>query len=308
MQPGEFFTGFLFPNKSDGKIYFGMGKYTPLLFEAEGWSLTDVKLSAPGANLADLVVLSPYPMTGSGTLDLAALISGETGMRDASGTVTITGQSLAFTELGLEAYEAFGAPTEILIDDLALELSVKDGRATIQRGTVASSIGNVTLEGDITLKDDLTRSHVRVDAVIELGAEFERFGAMAGEAMWADGKLHYTCTGYIAPPTCRAAREGRTTRAGRGGSAPVTPSDDSLDGPAMPPTAADDPERARRREEVRERLRKRREEREAGRTAIPVGDEPVGATDKSAPVDEEPFEEELPTEEEGGEEPLIEDE
>jgi len=37
--PGEFFAGFLYPNKSNGKIYFGMGKYTPMIFEAEGWSL-----------------------------------------------------------------------------------------------------------------------------------------------------------------------------------------------------------------------------------------------------------------------------
>jgi hypothetical protein len=40
-QGGEFFAGFLYPNKSDGKIYLGMGKYTPLLFEAEGWSMKE---------------------------------------------------------------------------------------------------------------------------------------------------------------------------------------------------------------------------------------------------------------------------
>lgn len=40
-QPGEFFAGFWFGNKSDSKIYFGMGKYTPLLFAAEGWSLKE---------------------------------------------------------------------------------------------------------------------------------------------------------------------------------------------------------------------------------------------------------------------------
>lgn len=40
-QPGEFFAGFLFPNKSNGKVMFGMGKYTPLLFEAEGWTLKE---------------------------------------------------------------------------------------------------------------------------------------------------------------------------------------------------------------------------------------------------------------------------
>lgn len=39
--PGEFFVGDLFSNRANGKIYFAMGKDTPLIFEAEGWSLTE---------------------------------------------------------------------------------------------------------------------------------------------------------------------------------------------------------------------------------------------------------------------------
>ncbi|MDB6173597.1 MAG: hypothetical protein JWL59_2908 [Chthoniobacteraceae bacterium] len=40
-QPGEFFAGTLFGNQATGKIYYGSGKYTPLLYEMEGWSLTE---------------------------------------------------------------------------------------------------------------------------------------------------------------------------------------------------------------------------------------------------------------------------
>lgn len=40
-QPGEFFAGDVYPNRANGKIYVAMGKFTPLLFEAEGWSLKD---------------------------------------------------------------------------------------------------------------------------------------------------------------------------------------------------------------------------------------------------------------------------
>ncbi len=39
MLPGEYFTGSFVPNKNNGKIYFAFGKYTPVLFEAVGWSL-----------------------------------------------------------------------------------------------------------------------------------------------------------------------------------------------------------------------------------------------------------------------------
>src|SRR5207248_11117154 len=40
-QPGEFFAGTIYPNRDNGKLYFAMGKYTPLLYEAEGWSLKE---------------------------------------------------------------------------------------------------------------------------------------------------------------------------------------------------------------------------------------------------------------------------
>ena len=39
--PGEFFAGDVVPNRSSGKILLAFGKYTPLLFEAVGWSLKE---------------------------------------------------------------------------------------------------------------------------------------------------------------------------------------------------------------------------------------------------------------------------
>ena len=38
--PGEFFQGIVYSDHSDGSIYFGAGKATPLIFKMEGWSLT----------------------------------------------------------------------------------------------------------------------------------------------------------------------------------------------------------------------------------------------------------------------------
>jgi hypothetical protein len=39
-QPGEFFAGTVYPNADNGKIY-ASGKYTPVLYEMENWSLTE---------------------------------------------------------------------------------------------------------------------------------------------------------------------------------------------------------------------------------------------------------------------------
>ena len=38
---GEFFSGFVYANRDDGGVYLGMGKHTPLIFRAEGWSLKE---------------------------------------------------------------------------------------------------------------------------------------------------------------------------------------------------------------------------------------------------------------------------
>ena len=40
VQPGEFFAGITYLNKENGRIYVGLGKYTPLIFQVQGWSQT----------------------------------------------------------------------------------------------------------------------------------------------------------------------------------------------------------------------------------------------------------------------------
>ena len=38
--PGEFFQGIVYADRKDGSICIGAGKATPLVFKAEGWSLS----------------------------------------------------------------------------------------------------------------------------------------------------------------------------------------------------------------------------------------------------------------------------
>ncbi len=40
-QPGEFFAGSVFPDPASGRIFYGSGKYTPLLYEMQGWTLSE---------------------------------------------------------------------------------------------------------------------------------------------------------------------------------------------------------------------------------------------------------------------------
>lgn len=62
--PGEYFTGSVFPNKENGKIYLGLGKYTPAFFETEGWSLKEnpvkpIKTLQKTVNLSSSQIAAP---------------------------------------------------------------------------------------------------------------------------------------------------------------------------------------------------------------------------------------------------------
>lgn len=81
--PGEFFAGDVFPNRENGRIYFAFGKYTPLLFEAVGWStkenpvrpLPEVqsKVSISGGQIAAPPDIALFFRGGAGTAHLARI-------------------------------------------------------------------------------------------------------------------------------------------------------------------------------------------------------------------------------------------
>jgi hypothetical protein len=57
-QPGEFFAGTVYANAQNGKIYYATGKYTPFLYEIEGWSAREnpVRPLALGRRLVSIGV------------------------------------------------------------------------------------------------------------------------------------------------------------------------------------------------------------------------------------------------------------
>src|SRR6185436_17613928 len=80
-QPGEFFAGNVIADRATGKVYFAMGKFTPLLFEAEGWSLKenpvrplaveDGKITLPASAIADPPEIALALRGGAGKARLA---------------------------------------------------------------------------------------------------------------------------------------------------------------------------------------------------------------------------------------------
>lgn len=81
--PGEFFSGDVVPDKKTGKIYLALGKETPLIFEAAGWSLTENRvhpLSIPGivhlagSNISDPPEIAMTIRGGSSAARVAKVI------------------------------------------------------------------------------------------------------------------------------------------------------------------------------------------------------------------------------------------
>ncbi len=80
-QPGEFFAGFVYPDRASGAIYAGMGKVTPLIYEVQGWSLKQNPVRPvgglpPEVVLAAAQIASPPEIAltlrgGAGTAKLA---------------------------------------------------------------------------------------------------------------------------------------------------------------------------------------------------------------------------------------------
>nr|MBA2320362.1 type II secretion system protein GspN [Deltaproteobacteria bacterium] len=163
---------------------------------SKGWTTTRAWVSSPNARLEDVSMLAPLPMVMNGLVDLALDLTGEGGMRTAAGKASIVGKGLSITELTLEGMGDLGFG-EIGIDVLDLELEVEEGRARFVKGEISGPMFDAEIGGDITLRDEPGRSNLRVTAVVEARGEMEKYAAFAGEARWADGKMHFVCTGYV---------------------------------------------------------------------------------------------------------------
>ncbi len=84
---GEFFTGYSFANPADGKVYFALGKTTPMIFEAEGWTVNGnpvrrletlpktVSISASQIAPAPEFALAVRKQRGGGTVARVALFA-----------------------------------------------------------------------------------------------------------------------------------------------------------------------------------------------------------------------------------------
>jgi len=247
--------------------------------------LTDLVVRSSEMPLAELLPLLPVSEapSGSGVLDVEIEVeSGEEGMRQATGRISISGRNLVISDLTTETTGPIGM--EIPIQELKIEAPIKDGKASITQGIATGELATIELEGDLVLQDPLSRSTLNLKLLISnLGPALQPMAGFLGTPH-ADGKYHYQIRGLASRPSVSAVRESMISASSGRVSSGASPVDRSSAGYVGPSTTSESPEeRERRIAEAQERLRQRREQRDAA-----TGD--ILSTRGRPPVEEDPEE------------------
>ncbi len=256
-----------------------------------------LQIDASSFPLADLMMFLPEgaEFDAVGTVDLSVdLQGGEDGMKSANGDISLTGKGIVLSNVVIPDIGPLGF--DVPIDSLELSFDVDEGTAAVDIGRIMSELGTVEIEGDLTLRDPLDRTSINLEIIVsDLGEKLQAFSMMMSSAKHADSKYHYQCRGIVSrlsscPTPMRERSVSRpTTRptVRPTAAAPRVPSDAG----EFQKTESDD-ERAKRREEIRERLRLRREERETDGGRVLEPDEGDEFEDDPEEFDEEDFDDE----------------
>lgn len=276
----------------DGSLGFQVGTVQAGKKERK-WSTSDLVIWSDGVPLGDLLALSgklPATLTGNVAVDIDVR-GGSGGLSESNGHIKITGSNLVVSDVEIPGLGPLGL--EIPIDGVAIEAEVDKGQATFSNCLLRSPLFTLELKGTVGLRDPIERSNVDIELVLsDLGSELKFVEGTLTSAKGTDGNYHFFGRGVLGRMSSNSFSMGKPG-VGRGGRRAAVAADDGGDGgddPLLTPSEGDE-DRAKRRQEIKERLRQKREERRAGRAAGKVGPAEDGA-EPPPPVkgeDEEPL-------------------
>ncbi len=223
--------------------------------------VTDVDIEGESFPISELLVLVPnLDMEASGNIDAEIDLEAPDGLSSADGVIRITGQNLVFVNPVISGIGPLGR--DVNIEEIDLELDADEGQAKIDRGRIVSDVANIDLSGEIRLTNDPGRSNAEIEVSLELDESMAMLSQMLKSAE-KNGRYVYECNGplnrldRVCRPAGQVASRGRRPR--------TRPSGNSGVRRPTPGGGLTDEERAKRREELQERLKKRREEQRARR-------------------------------------------
>ena len=229
--------------------------------------LTRLGLEADQVAVGEVLGLMGQEADVEGLFSLSVDIEGEGGMRESEGLISFNARDVIVRSLG-DALPALGF--EIPIDEIEVRAEVREGRANLRRGRIRGEMFEGNIEGEINLREEVSRSSFRFNIVIQRLTLPEGMGAFveAGmkDAKWGDGTYRYQCHGtFDRFRGCQAVSDRSSSRR------PSSRSQDNIPpaqqpggnrGPTSSPTNSQANERARGVDDIRDRLKQRREERD----------------------------------------------
>jgi len=249
----------------DGRVDFDFE--TAMNKRGSRLELTRLDVEAVQVGVGELLGLMGHEADVEGLFSLSVDVEGEGGMRESDGVISFNARDLVVRSLG-DALPALGF--EIPIDEIEVRAEVRQGRANLRRGRIRGEMFEGNIEGEIHLREEVSRSSFRFNVVIQRLTLPEGMGAFveAGmkDARWGDGTYRYQCNGtFERPRGCQAMseRSSRRPSSRSQGNMPSAQQPGANRGQTSSPTRSQANERSRDLEEIRDRLKQRREERDS---------------------------------------------
>jgi type II secretion system protein N len=237
--------------------------------DEEQLALGEFQLKAKAFPLNSVPPIGGVSFEGEGALNAHVDLQTPEGLRKANGNAEVFSRALVLTAIRMEGSIFDGMEFEpIEISDLILEMNITQGKAEITKGLLQTSMGDIELDGDITLMEPLSRSRLRIKATLNLNEQADLFKPFLKDALWDDEAYHYAISGSANRPRFRPDRKRKPSRNSRKTDRDFKnslASDDDAMSPEERKLAAEERRSAReeRLEDRKERMRKRREDRES---------------------------------------------
>lgn len=177
------------------------------------WKPAQLHVEAGAFPLSALPPVQGVSLQGQGTFDLDLQLDAPDGLRKSNGTASLVGNGLVIEKLV--------APDQPMLSgfDMVVEFSefdigfdITEGRAKVSRGRILSNLFEVDLSGEILLMEDISRSRLRLRAVVKLGDSLKMFEGFLKDARQSDGSFAWRINGTVIAPTAQPEGSGNRSR------------------------------------------------------------------------------------------------
>ncbi len=183
--------------------------------DAGVYDMRALDVDAQGFPLSALPPIQGTKILGTGGFDLVVDLDVPDGYAKSNGRASLSGANIELSGVSgdMNAIVTGFGILPATLQNLDLEFEIREGKAEVRRGTLVSSLADVTIEGDIVLTNRLSNSRLRLDLVIDAKEPLQGIASMMASAKWdTDEKYHYELRGNFNRPSFSPARNRTASR------------------------------------------------------------------------------------------------